>query len=55
LCDSLDSLEEQPRLRYVGFNNASFLTDIEGSIDIQWIMGVGRNAVSTYWGTPGGQ
>lgn len=45
----------QPDVTYVGPNNQTELTDIEGSIDIQWIQGMGRNARTTYRSTRGGK
>ena len=38
-----------------GVNDPQKLTDPEGSIDVQWIQGIGEGVATTYWATPGGK
>jgi len=45
----------QPQVQYHGINNSSQLTDVEGSIDVQWIQGIGRGVPTIYHTTPGGE
>lgn len=45
----------QPPVKYVGANNQSELVDVEGSIDVQWIQGMGRGVPTEYHTTPGGE
>jgi len=45
----------QPDVRYLGANNESNLVDVEGSIDVQWIQGMGRGVPTTYHTSAGGE
>jgi len=53
--DGLMGVLPQPPLSFHGPNNASDLTDVEGSIDVQWMRGVGQGVPAEYWSTTGGR
>lgn len=45
-------MRAQPAVKFVG---PPGLPNVEGSIDIQWIQGMGNNVPTTYWTFPGGR
>lgn len=55
LFQKLMGSRQQPPVRYHGPNNSSNLEDVEGSIDVQWIQGMGRGVPTTYHVTTGGK
>lgn len=50
------AIREQPEIRFRGNqeNDPTNLVDIEGSIDLQWIQGLGQNVKTSYWLTSSG-
>jgi hypothetical protein len=51
--NDLMGVPPQPPIVFVGENNASALTDVEGSIDVQWMRGIGQGVPTEYWSTSG--